>query len=135
MCKILRNHWPFNVLALLMLMATTVCGQANVLFVGNSYIYTNNLPQMTANVASSAGYRMTWQSNAPGGCTFMQHCANQSMTMIRNGGWDFVVLQEQSQYPSFPQWQVEVPAVAGGGRGVPLCCAPCRLCLCSHPLR
>jgi hypothetical protein len=50
---------------------------------------------------------MTWQSNAPGGCTFMQHCANQSMTMIRNGGWDFVVLQEQSQYPSFPQWQVE----------------------------
>ena len=107
MCKILRNHWPFSVLALLMLMATAVCGQANVLFVGNSYIYTNNLPQMTANVASSAGYRMTWQSNAPGGCTFMQHCANQSMTMIRNGGWDFVVLQEQSQYPSFPQWQVE----------------------------
>ena len=107
MCKILRNHRPFSVLVVLMLMATAVCGQANVLFVGNSYIYTNNLPQMTANVASSAGYRMTWQSNAPGGCTFMQHCANQSMTMIRNGGWDFVVLQEQSQYPSFPQWQVE----------------------------
>ncbi len=107
MCKTLRNHWPFSVLAVLMLMATAVCGQANVLFVGNSYIYTNNLPQMTANVANSAGYRMTWQSNAPGGCTFMQHCANQSMTMIRNGGWDFVVLQEQSQYPSFPQWQVE----------------------------
>ena len=107
MCKILRNNRPFSVLVVLMLMATAVCGQANVLFVGNSYIYTNNLPQMTANVASSAGYRMTWQSNAPGGCTFMQHCANQSMTMIRNGGWDFVVLQEQSQYPSFPQWQVE----------------------------
>ena len=107
MCKILRNHRPFSVLLVLMLMATAVCGQANVLFVGNSYIYTNNLPQMTADVASSAGYRMTWQCNAPGGCTFMQHCANQSMTMIRNGGWDFVVLQEQSQYPSFPQWQVE----------------------------
>ena len=107
MCKILRNHWPFSVLVVLMLMATAVCGQANVLFVGNSYIYTNNLPQMTANVASSAGYRMIWQSNAPGGCTFSQHCTNQSMTMIRNGGWDFVVLQEQSQYPSFPQWQVE----------------------------
>lgn len=107
MCKILRNHRPFSVLVVLMLMATAVCGQANVLFVGNSYIYTNNLPQMTADVASSAGYRMTWESNAPGGCTFMQHCANQSMTMIRNGGWDFVVLQEQSQYPSFPQWQVE----------------------------
>ena len=24
-----------------------------------------------------------------------------------DGNWDFVVLQEQSQYPSFPLWQVE----------------------------
>ena len=102
------KYWAFSMMmALSALMATGVSGQADVLFVGNSYIYTNNLPQMTADVASSAGYRMTWESNAPGGCTFMQHCANQSMTMIRNGGWDFVVLQEQSQYPSFPQWQVE----------------------------
>lgn len=108
MNKTLRKYWTFSMMmALSALMATGVSGQADVLFVGNSYIYTNNLPQMTADVASSAGYRMTWESNAPGGCTFMQHCANQSMTMIRNGGWDFVVLQEQSQYPSFPQWQVE----------------------------
>lgn len=108
MNKTLCKYWAFSVMmALSALMATGVSGQTDVLFVGNSYIYTNNLPQMTANVASSAGYRMTWESNAPGGCTFMQHCANQSMTMIRNGGWDFVVLQEQSQYPSFPQWQVE----------------------------
>lgn len=108
MNKTLCKYWAFSMMmALSALMATGVSGQANVLFVGNSYIYTNNLPQMTADVASSAGYRMTWQSNAPGGCTFSQHCTNQSMTMIRNGGWDFVVLQEQSQYPSFPQWQVE----------------------------
>lgn len=93
--------------SLLMLMAPGASGQANVLFVGNSYIYTNNMPQMIADVASSAGYSMTWSSNTPGGCTLMQHCTNQSMTLIRQGGWDFVVLQEQSQYPSFPQWQVE----------------------------
>ena len=37
----------------------------------------------------------------------MQHCSNQSMAMIQAGGWDIVVLQEQSQLPSFPQNQVE----------------------------
>ena len=37
----------------------------------------------------------------------MQHCNNQSMNMICQGNWDVVVLQEQSQYPSFGQEQVE----------------------------
>lgn len=81
--------------------------QANVLFIGNSYTEVNNLPKMTADIANSMGYEMTWSSNTPGGCTFSQHCNNQSMTLIRQGVWDFVVLQEQSQYPSFPQSQVE----------------------------
>lgn len=78
-----------------------------VLFVGNSYIYTNDLPGMVASMATSEGNQLIHSSNAPGGCTFMQHCNNQSMTLIQQGGWDAVILQEQSQYPSFPQWQVE----------------------------
>ena len=79
----------------------------NVLFVGNSYTSVNNLPHMVQQVAASMGDQLTWQSNTPGGCTFSQHCSNQSMALIRGGGWDAVVLQEQSQYPAFPQWQVE----------------------------
>jgi len=79
----------------------------NVLFIGNSYTDANNLPQMVSDVARSMGDNMTFASNTPGGCTFQQHCNNQSMDMIRQGGWDVVVLQEQSQYPSFPQGQVE----------------------------
>lgn len=79
----------------------------NVLFIGNSYTEVNNLPQMIQKVALSAGQTLTYQSSTPGGCTFMQHCNNQSMTLIQQGGWDVVVLQEQSQYPSFPQGQVE----------------------------
>ncbi|MBQ6098027.1 MAG: T9SS type A sorting domain-containing protein [Bacteroidales bacterium] len=77
------------------------------LFVGNSYTAVNNLPQMVADIAASMGNELHYQSNTPGGCTFQQHCNNQSMTLIRQGGWDIVVLQEQSQYPSFPQQQVE----------------------------
>ena len=78
-----------------------------VLFIGNSYTEVNNLPKMTADIAQSMGKSITWSSNTPGGCTFSQHCNNNSMTLIRQGGWDIVVLQEQSQDPSFPQSQVE----------------------------
>ena len=78
----------------------------NVLFIGNSYTDVNNLPALVQTVAQSAGRDITYQANMPGGCTFEQHCSNQSMTLIQQGGWDFVVLQEQSQWPSFPWWQV-----------------------------
>lgn len=80
----------------------------NVLFIGNSYTEVNNLPLMIKDIALSMGDELNYQSNTPGGCTFSQHCYNHSMEMIRNGGWDIVVLQEQSQYPSFPQEQVEM---------------------------
>ena len=79
-----------------------------VLFIGNSYTEVNNLPQLVQRVAESAGDVIEYQSNTPGGCTFQQHCNNHSMDLIRQGGWDVVVLQEQSQLPSFPQSQVEV---------------------------
>ena len=32
---------------------------------------------------------------------------NNTIQLISNGNWDYVVLQEQSQFPSFPLWQVE----------------------------
>ena len=96
-----------TILAIALAFAATAQERPNVLFIGNSYTEVNNLPQMVADVALSMGDEMTYSSNTPGGCTFQQHCTNQSMEMIRHGGWDVVVLQEQSQYPSFPQSQVE----------------------------
>lgn len=77
-----------------------------VLFIGNSYTEVNNLPALVQAVSQSAGHDISYQSNTPGGCTFQQHCSNNSMTLIQQGGWDYVVLQEQSQYPSFPWGQV-----------------------------
>lgn len=90
-----------------MAFATMAQNSKKVLFIGNSYTDVNNLPQLVKDASESAGERLTFGSNTPGGCTFAQHCLNQSMDLIRQGGWDVVVLQEQSQYPSFPQGQVE----------------------------
>ena len=78
-----------------------------VFFVGNSYTQVNDLPRMVADIAQSMGDTMTYASNTPGGCTFEMHCSNASMDKICQGGWDFVILQEQSQLPAFPIEMVE----------------------------
>ncbi len=79
-----------------------------VLFIGNSYTAVNNLPQMTADLAASMGDTLIYDSNTPGGYTFENHSANATTrNKIAQGNWDYVVLQEQSQLPSFPLSQVE----------------------------
>ena len=92
------------------LLLTVVCliyisglfGQSyKVLFIGNSYTEVNNLPQMVADVAASNHDTISFQSYTPGGCTFQQHVSGAA-SYIQTGGWDYVVLQEQSQLPSFP---------------------------------
>jgi PKD repeat protein len=79
----------------------------NVLFLGNSYTGVNNLPLLTYNLALSLGDTINYDSNTPGGYTYQGHSTNAtSLAKIAQGNWDFVVLQEQSQMPSFPPSQV-----------------------------
>jgi PKD repeat protein len=82
----------------------TVTAQTKrVLFIGNSYTGVNNLPNLTQQVAASAGNTLIADSNTPGGYTFQGHSTNTTtLQKIQLGNWDFVVLQEQSQIPSFP---------------------------------
>lgn len=78
-----------------------------VLFIGNSYTDVNNLPEMVKAMALSTGDQLFVQSVTPGGTTFRQHSTYQpTLAAIATGGWDYVVLQEQSQLPSFPTSQV-----------------------------
>jgi hypothetical protein len=80
-----------------------------VLFIGNSYTYYNNLPQMLADMALTTNDTVIFDSSTPGGYTLQAHTTNQTtLNKIMAGGWDFVVLQEQSQRPSFPLSQVQV---------------------------
>lgn len=79
-----------------------------VLFIGNSYTYTHDLPGQLSLIASSKGDSLIKSQSTPGGYTFQQHNTNTTtLNFIAMGGWDYVVLQEQSQLPSFPDWQVE----------------------------
>ncbi len=79
-----------------------------VLFIGNSYTSVNNLPSLVKSVALSLGDTMYIDSNAPGGYTFQQQSVNSvTLGKIAQGNWDFVILQAQSQEPSFPPSQVQ----------------------------
>ena len=78
-----------------------------VLFLGNSYTAANNLPAQVAGLAASAGHVLVHQAVTPGGHTLDGHSTNPtSLGLIMQGGWDHVVLQEQSQIPTIPYYQV-----------------------------
>ena len=79
-----------------------------VLFLGNSYTDVNNLPFLVSKVAASAGDSVFYDNSTFGGYTLSQHFATSASTgKIMQGNWDYVVLQEQSQLPSFPLSQVQ----------------------------
>jgi len=71
-----------------------------VLFLGNSYTYVNNLPQLVHDVALSAGDTLVFDSYTIGGYQLIDHASDPaSLAKIAAGGWDYVVLQGQSQEP------------------------------------
>ncbi len=78
-----------------------------VLFLGNSYTAVNNLPQLVHDIAQANGDTLIFDSNCPGGHTFYDHFNNStSVSKISAEHWDNVVLQAQSQEPSFSPTQV-----------------------------
>ena len=72
-----------------------------VLFVGNSYTYVNDLPNLVKQIALSFGDTLVHESSTPGGYSFNAHSTNtQTLNKINQQQWDYVVLQAQSQEPS-----------------------------------
>ncbi|MDF1673613.1 MAG: DUF4886 domain-containing protein [Vicingaceae bacterium] len=75
-----------------------------VLFIGNSYTYANDLPQLLKDLALSKSDTVYTDQSTPGGHYFAAHVNNTTtLTKINQDQWDYVVLQEQSQIPALPQ--------------------------------
>ena len=86
-----------------------VVGQnsSKILFIGNSYIYVNNLPSILQNLANAVNDTIVFSTSTPGGAQLVQHVSNNNtLQLIRQGDWDYVIIQEQSQKPSFSPGQV-----------------------------
>ncbi len=109
----MKRFLPLPALAAFLLLSGSIVSNAQpgqsrrAVFLGNSYTAVNNLPQLIADVAKSAGDTLLYTANMPGGTTLEQHANNPaSLALIASGNADYVVLQEQSQLPSFPDAQV-----------------------------
>ena len=73
----------------------------DVLFIGNSYTYYNDLPDMLSKISSSFGDSIFHDQNTPGGYSLFAHSQDQlTIDKINQQNWDYVVLQDQSQRPS-----------------------------------
>lgn len=78
----------------------------SVLFVGNSY--TMPLQQPLEQIAMAKGDTLLLDFSAAGGQTLKNHSEEPMFKdALDRGDFDFVVLQEQSQLPSFPPNQVK----------------------------
>lgn len=87
--------------------AETKSDSIKVLFIGNSYTHYHDMYKMVAEIASHVGQdqkvKVAYEAYTPGGCTFKRHLQNaDEINAIKRGGWDYVVLQEQSSLPAMP---------------------------------
>lgn len=72
---------------------------ASILFIGNSYSF--HVPGELRRIAARDGVKLRVRQVTNGGWTLGQHSANDgTLHAIREGGWDYVVIQEQSRIPS-----------------------------------
>jgi hypothetical protein len=97
--KNLRPIVKLSFCFLLLVASAQAQDSTRVLFIGNSHTYFNNLPHMFAFLSESGGYPVAVDSNTPPGYALENHCTNAiTLAKISQGGWDYVVLQENSLY-------------------------------------
>lgn len=86
----------------------------SILFLGNSYVYYNDLPAMLTNLALSGGHNLFVDSITKGGAMLGEFLREDSelccslADKLEDKKWDFVVLQEQSQVPAIPDKRKEL---------------------------
>ncbi len=86
-----------------------------VLFIGNSYTYTNDLPGVFAHLAAAGKHAVETAQAAQGGWTLAEHAASaETLKTLQAKQWDYVVLQEQSQLPASVSYRAQAmyPAAA-----------------------
>ena len=72
-----------------------------VLFIGNSYTSVNDLPNVVSTLSQTplSPVRIAVEQHTPGGQTWEGHNADPKVAELIARGWDYVVLQDQSDQP------------------------------------
>lgn len=73
-----------------------------VLWIGNSYTFFNDLPAMVRDIAATRGIPVSNTEVLKGGERLKGHLENPRLhELLREGGWDYVVVQENSSLPAY----------------------------------
>ena len=108
----MKKHFYILLALILCTQVTKAQDDATVLFIGNSYTYYNDMPDILSDIATSLGNNINNVSQTTGGATFSGHVGNTAtFNAINSQAWDYVVLQGQSQEPSFPYEQVNTQSL------------------------
>lgn len=87
----------------------------NVLFIGNSITYFNNMPTLFESISNEKGKNVNVQMYAPGGTGFVNHVVDPNVyNLFKNNVWDMVILQPGSGESAGVSW----PAITTAQRGV-----------------
>ena len=106
----MRKHYKVVAIGFMFLLVacSALATVRKVLFIGNSYTYTNNMPLMLQTLAATLGDTLIYDQSDPGGYTLEEHSTYApTISKIFSQQWDLVVLQEQSELPAFPPAQVD----------------------------
>src|SRR5262245_26880837 len=72
----------------------------SILFIGNSFTQRNNLPALLSEMAAARGIPVEHELISAGGASLRRHWnGGRAPQAIATGGFDCVVLQEQSTLP------------------------------------
>lgn len=75
-----------------------------ILFIGNSFIFFNDMPEMFAILAEAGGHQVNVASSTMGGYSLARHAQDGlTLSMLESESWDFVILQEKSGISAAPQ--------------------------------
>lgn len=73
-----------------------------VLWIGNSFTFFNDVPEMVRKLAAAEGVTMLNTTVLKGGEKFSGHLQNPALAdELAKGGWDFMIMQEFSSGPAY----------------------------------
>jgi hypothetical protein len=103
-----KQYSFFSLLIAILLLSQSVEAKISkdtlrVLFIGNSYTYYNNLPQMVSLLSDSIKTKLICSRSTVGGADLGEHWNEsrglKSKQMIQKGKYDIVVIQDNSMWP------------------------------------
>lgn len=106
----MKKSNALRLIASVMMLCAVFAGQAaanekdsvRVLWIGNSYTFFNDLPAMVKDIAQTQGIPMAYTEVLKGGERLKGHLENPRLVeLLKKGGWDYVVVQENSSLPAY----------------------------------